>query len=117
VADGDFYVAGKTIHGRRGINWTDGPATLTMFNTVLPPNSPACAQSGSWGDQDNIVLPPQSTHPSGVNGVMCDGAVRFFTNNINTGNLGVQVNKDGASPYGVWGALGSIAAGDVSTLD
>lgn len=117
VANGQFIRPNQTIHGRRGIHWTDAPADLSMFSTVLPPNSPACAESGEWGDHDNVVLPPNSAHPNGVNGVMLDGAVRFFTNNINTGNLGVPQARDGASNYGVWGALGSIAGGDTATLD
>jgi len=66
-----------TIHVRRGIHWTDAPADLSMFNTALPPNAPACAESGEWGDHDNVVLPPNSAHPGGVNGVMCDDACGF----------------------------------------
>lgn len=108
VADGKYYLAGTNVRGRRGFNWTDGPATLCMFTTVLPPNSPACAESGDFGDQDNSVLPPHSRHPGGVNGVLCDGAVRFISDNINTGNLGVAQSQAGTSHYGVWGAMGSI---------
>jgi hypothetical protein len=48
---------------------------------------------------------------------MCDGSVRFFNNNINTGNLGVPLNRDGPSVYGVWGATGSIAGGEAAALD
>ena len=117
VANGKFVRAGLTIHGRRGICWTDAPADLSMFSTVGPPNSPSCAESGEWGDHDNVVLPPASAHPGGVNGNMCDGAVRFFSDNINTGNLGVPQNRDAPSAYGVWGAIGSIAGGDSATLD
>ena len=117
VANGQFVRPGLTIHGRRGIHWTDAPADLCMFNTVLPPNAPACAQSGEWGDHDNVVLPPNSAHPGGVNGNMCDGSVRFFSDNINTGNLGVAQARDAPSVYGVWGAVGSIAGGDTATLD
>jgi prepilin-type processing-associated H-X9-DG protein len=117
AANGQYVRPGLTIHGRRGICWTDAPADLNMFSTVLPPNAPACAESGEWGDHDNVVLPPNSAHPGGVNGTMCDGSVRFFTDNINTGNLGLPQNRDAPSVYGVWGALGSIAGGDAATLD
>ena len=82
--------AGTILHGRRGIKWTDSPACLIIFNTVLPPNGPACADtsSGDFGDQERAVLPPTSYHPGGVVAVMTDGSVRFFSDNINCGNLG-----------------------------
>jgi prepilin-type N-terminal cleavage/methylation domain-containing protein/prepilin-type processing-associated H-X9-DG protein len=117
AVNGQYIKPGMTIHGRRGIQWTDAPADLCMFTTVLPPNAPACADSGEWGDHDNVLLPPNSAHPGGVNGAMCDGSVRFFTDNINTGNLGLPQNRDAPSVYGVWGAIGSVSGGDSATLD
>jgi len=113
AVSGRYYVAGTNVRGRRGINWTDGPGTLQMFNTVLPPNSPACAETGDYGDQDNIVLPPQSRHVGGVHGLMCDGAVRFISDNIDSGNTSAQQQLTGPSIYGTWGKLGSISGNDV----
>ena len=124
VVSGGNYTAGTLLHGRRGINWTDSPACLITFKTVLPPNGPACADtaSGDFGDQERAVLPPTSLHPGGVMAVLVDGSVRFFGNGINCGNLGAaQPAADantpfgGPSNYGVWGALGSIAGGDVQS--
>jgi prepilin-type processing-associated H-X9-DG protein len=117
VTNGNKLKPGLTIHVRRGIQWTDAPADLCMFNTVMPPNSPACAESGEWGDHDIVVLPPNSAHPGGVNGSMCDGAVRWFSDNINTGNVGLPQSRDAPSVYGVWGAIGSVSGGDAATLD
>src|SRR5262245_7057410 len=126
VADGRYFANGSLIHGRRGIKWTDSPACLITFNTVMPPNGPACADtsSGGFGDQERAVLPPTSNHPGGVVAVMTDGAVRFFSDNINCGNLGAaQPAPDantpygGPSSYGVWGALGSITGGDAAQVE
>jgi hypothetical protein len=126
VVDGFHYAAGTIVHGRRGINWTDSPSALITFNTVLPPNGPACADttSGDFGDQDTIVIPPTSYHPGGVMGVLTDGSVRFFANTIDCGNQGAAQPAPSASQpyggpsnYGVWGALGSIMGGEATQGD
>jgi prepilin-type N-terminal cleavage/methylation domain-containing protein/prepilin-type processing-associated H-X9-DG protein len=116
---GQFYVAGTNVRGRRGIKWTDAPATLQMFNTVLPPNSPACAEAGSgnFGDQNNSVLPPNSRHTGGVHCLFMDGAVRFISDNIDAGNPAVTQTAapTGLSAYGVWGAMGTIQGGETAS--
>ena len=43
---------------------------------------------------------------------MADGAVRFISDNIDTGNLGVANTFGGRSPYGVWGAVGTRLGGE-----
>jgi hypothetical protein len=50
-----------------------------------------------------------------VNGVFADGAVRFISNTINTGNLNARQTITGPSVYGVWGAMGSKDGGDIVT--
>ncbi len=108
VADGGFFKAGTGVQARFGSRWTDGQPGYVGFNTVLPPNAPACSEdSTDWGDQVHMTIPPASRHPGGVNALLCDGSVRFFTDSINTGNLGVYQPASGFSMYGVWGALGS----------
>jgi prepilin-type N-terminal cleavage/methylation domain-containing protein len=104
-------------HRHRGYGWAAGYPMHTGFNTVLPPNSPMCSSAkGEWGQ---AVLGPQSNHPTGVNLALADGSVRFITENIDTGDLSLpEANPRAApspyrnSPYGVWGALGSINGGE-----
>ena len=49
-----------------------------------------------------------SYHPGGVNCALFDGSVRFVNETVNTGTLSANPVDSGSSPYGVWGALGSI---------
>jgi hypothetical protein len=44
---------------------------------------------------------------------MADGSIRFITQSIDCGNYGVAPNRN----YGVWGALGTIAGGEVNLLN
>jgi len=86
----------------------------------LRPRLPRRLQHGSatqWSPLprkwfDRCHNPPASRHPGGVNCLLADGSVRFISDTIDTGNLMVQQPDDGASMYGVWGALGSKAGGE-----
>jgi hypothetical protein len=116
-SDGQFFIGGIQIKGMFGSLWTDGQAERVGFTTVLAPNSPGCTDDTNGNaDSQNIILPPSSHHPGGVMGGMADGSVRFFSETIDTGNLGVgqplptnnnTTQYSGQSNYGVWGALGS----------
>lgn len=111
-------------HDRVGERWSAGFPMMSGFTTILPPNAPKCANAGKgewqWG-----VFPPDSFHPGGVNALMADGSVQFVSDTINTGNLAVAevkspsrtgANVIKASPYGVWGGLGSISGGESVSL-
>lgn len=110
-----------------GTRWPDGAPAFTGMTTVLGPNKGSFTQGG-WDGEDG-VYEPSSLHSGGVNILMGDGAVRFIGESIDTGNLSCK-NPDhdqasaapcpttfGASPYGVWGALGSKAGGDKVPAD
>ena len=98
----------------RGVNWAWGCVNNCGFNTVLPPNSIGCDNSyAEWGDR--VIFPPDSYHPGGVNAMAADGSVHFISETIDSGDLtATEPNLSGvpASPYGVWGALGSRSGGE-----
>jgi prepilin-type N-terminal cleavage/methylation domain-containing protein/prepilin-type processing-associated H-X9-DG protein len=100
VGNGGYQSAGQY--------WGWGTPGMTLFQTVVPPNSSqytwnACRQDcqGCGVDSSHIVS-ATSNHPGGCNVLFCDGSVRFIkgTTNIRT-----------------WWALGTIANGEVVSAD
>jgi hypothetical protein len=112
---GNKYV--NTDLGRwAGHRWPDGAPAFTGCTTVLGPNTASCTQGG-WDGEDGIYE-PMSRHTGGVHCAFGDGAVRFISDSIDTGNRSAPPpdapgGTFGPSPYGVWGSLGSINGGDV----
>ena len=86
------------------------------FNTVLPPNSPTlwrCAEPCKLEPRYLVCLFVPS---GGVVLAMADGGVRFINNNIDVGDdltKKIEWWETRVSPYGVWGAMGSKAGGEV----
>jgi prepilin-type processing-associated H-X9-DG protein len=96
-----------------------------FFYTIIPPNGPSCSSisineelaAGTNASQ----LPPTSFHSGGVNICMADASIHFINDNIDYGNLSewFRWENDGrgnVSPFGVWGALGTMDAGEPKTL-
>ena len=56
-----------------------------------------------------------SRHAGGVHVTLGDGSVKFISENIDTGdqNAPLPTTSGARSPYGVWGALGTRAGGEV----
>jgi prepilin-type N-terminal cleavage/methylation domain-containing protein len=93
------------------------------FCTVLPPNSPSCVAGTSY--QNGAMLSANAHHRGGVNAVLGDGSVRFITETINSVSNGVNLATldsgnpnavTGQSPFGIWGALGSIDGGEATSV-
>jgi len=98
------------VHRAPGSRWAEGRVFFSGFSTVLPPNSPRCTiahNDGSWG-----VWTPSSFHPGGVICGRADGSTQFVPETIDSGDPTATEVTDGRSPYGVWGALGSINGGE-----
>lgn len=116
LASGSTYNTDKVSSilnpgGWMGRRWNDGLAYYVGFQTVLPPNGPAC-QQGSW-DGSPALISATSAHPGGVVGGFIDGSVHYIQEGIDTGNLALEEVHEGPSPYGVWGALGSKDGGEI----
>ncbi|MDR1479172.1 MAG: DUF1559 domain-containing protein [Planctomycetaceae bacterium] len=111
----------------------DSGFLFTGFATILPPNSASCRRDdrnetlgGAYVEADASTGSPHraslvsatSHHTNGVNVALCDGSVRFLTESIDwggaTGATSVCV-ESGKSPFGIWGALGSINGDEAVT--
>jgi prepilin-type N-terminal cleavage/methylation domain-containing protein len=111
----DRFVAGSDGDRVRGDRWLDARPSFTGFQTILPPNSPSCVNGGNNEDPNNAVYSAASAHTGGVHALFTDGAVRFISNNIDTGDLtATPPGRDSTpSPFGIWGALGTRAASEI----
>lgn len=96
----------------RGERWGDGGCSFTSVCTVLPPNGPNCARGN--GDSADGLYTVQSWHAGGAHVLLADGAVKFVSENIDTGDLTQREPTTGESPYGVWGGAGSIAGEELA---
>lgn len=107
--NGTSYSGGVGAAGRSpGAIWSQGRSNFVGFSTMIRPNGPMC--SG--------YVTARSRHPGGVQAVMADGAVWFVSEFIDCGNQGATqpTALTAASPYGVWGALGSRVGGEVPVM-
>jgi prepilin-type processing-associated H-X9-DG protein len=121
-----------TTYGRGSHAFGLGSSSCAAFTTVLPPNNISCVYS-SGGSTTNAgaasggFFTATSYHPGGVNICMGDGTIHFISDTINCGNQGFNLSTtttgfalspagqrepSGESPFGVWGAIGSINGGE-----
>jgi prepilin-type processing-associated H-X9-DG protein len=110
--EGGLYRNGVMTRPWVGTNWEAGAPVMTGFVTVLPPNSPSCLFVAPMLGPG--IGSATSYHPGGVNSLYADGSVQFTSETIDSGQVGSPEVRGGPSPYGVWGALGSINGGETS---
>jgi prepilin-type N-terminal cleavage/methylation domain-containing protein/prepilin-type processing-associated H-X9-DG protein len=98
----------SSYNNMRGSRWGWGATTVTLFNTVLTPNSKlvtfgACRTScPGCGSDDSTFSIACSNHSGGVNACMADGSVKFIKDSIN---------------MQTWMALGTRNGGEVISAD
>lgn len=106
-------------YNSRGSSWADFRYNSSGMFTILPPNGENCV--GAWIDSAG-TMPASSRHQGGAHILMGDGAVVFMTDSVEAGDRragavfrnGTGSRSPGsASPYGLWGSLGTKASHEV----
>ncbi|MDR1290622.1 MAG: DUF1559 domain-containing protein [Planctomycetaceae bacterium] len=128
------YNSGVTvINDQSGTRWADSYIMYTGFSTIFPPNSPSCARDDYIYTTEHVqrnvdgklvnkannatLMSASSYHNNGVNAALLDGTVRFVNNSIDSGtDRTLKCPTSGQSPFGVWGACGSINGGEAVTM-
>jgi prepilin-type N-terminal cleavage/methylation domain-containing protein/prepilin-type processing-associated H-X9-DG protein len=104
-----IWAAGSTNHTwNRGWRWGFSSPGLSLFNTVVTPNSTQYPWSGcrigcpGCGVDFGNFISANSSHPGGINATMADGSVRFIKSSI---------------AQNVWWGLGTKAGGETISAD
>ncbi|MGL4941824.1 MAG: DUF1559 domain-containing protein [Thermoguttaceae bacterium] len=111
---------GFEYSGRR---WADGREfCYTVFHAVMAPNTVSCILWGS-GTTNATIMTASSGHPGGVNIALADASGRFVSNTVDVGTTSTTAfpnaprTASGQSPFGVWGAMGTLASGESKSLN
>jgi len=114
--------------GYRGSSFVWADPVNQAFLAMLPPNGPNCLESthpDGRGSRNWAMVSASSYHPGGVNVGLVDGSVRFITETITTDLSGYRPGPVAGtdrntyadpSPYGVWGAMATIAGNENVSL-
>jgi prepilin-type N-terminal cleavage/methylation domain-containing protein/prepilin-type processing-associated H-X9-DG protein len=111
---GSPYTGAILAGMRRGFCWSSSENLHSVMTTTLAPNSELCLATWTASAEGNWSA--SSRHQGGVHILMADGAVKFVTDSIDTGNARfplLNVTAGQSSPFGVWGALGTRANREV----
>ena len=99
------------ISGNRGQSWAGGAEAMSLFKTIVPPNSTEypfnqcryfCGNCYLLDADHSDIVNASSDHPGGANALFCDGGGRFIK---------------GSMAMPIWWALGTKSSGDVVSAD
>jgi prepilin-type N-terminal cleavage/methylation domain-containing protein/prepilin-type processing-associated H-X9-DG protein len=112
LVSGNSYTTATTTEKLPGRNWGDSLLAYTLFYMHSGPNTPRCEEFG------RAFVPASSYHPGGVTVTFCDGSMRFMSDTVDAGIPTVGPSgASGPSIRGVWGAIATIAGGEIAVLD
>jgi prepilin-type N-terminal cleavage/methylation domain-containing protein/prepilin-type processing-associated H-X9-DG protein len=103
------YQQSSNLSLNKGTFWSVGMTGLTLFNTIVPPNStlypwsfcrPGC--NGGCQPDSSSYVNAQSAHSGGVNVLAADGSVKFIKDSV---------------AMNIWWALGTRANNETITSD
>ncbi len=108
AANFEFAQSSDNLIGR---NWANSLAGYTWFYCTLPPNGPRCSR---YTEARHSAVPASSYHGRGAQVAMCDGAVRFIEDSIDTNNSQNYTTWSWTEPsrYGVWGSMATPSGGE-----
>ena len=98
-----------------GSQWARGVQGQASFTQHLPPNAPYCSRDEAPNSKAAGIqwASASSRHPGGVQVLMGDGRVIFVNETIDAGNSYANPTVANPNPYGVWGAMGTRAVGEL----
>jgi hypothetical protein len=123
IASGTKVGASDYMTNRGDAAFCERPFS-NRFYTIVPPNGPSCIAGEAGNGYTGTLLTANSYHTGGINVVKGDGAVSFINDSINslssgytaaTADIAGDPRSRNESPFGVWGALGTINGGESNT--
>ena len=126
-----FYAAASGPLPLMSERWACGLPYFSAVTIAVPPNGGSCMTAATvsvtytdTAANTNGFFTPSSRHTGGVHTLMGDGTVKFVNETINSVSAcnptvpGLAAPNssvgtcNGQSPYGIWGAIGTMASGE-----
>ncbi len=132
-----YFSAASSVLQLPGEKWSSGFLFYSGVTFIIPPNGASCAATAPANGSavgTNGIITPSSRHTGGCHCLMGDGTVKFVNENINSATSSTSTPKldqttapdleavtnatytgftyTGQSPYGIWGAIGTMGGGE-----